>query len=758
VIWLASRVVVGGGRENVVRLTLTAIGLAAATLMLLCAAVAVPALQNHDDRRGWMNTSFANRQPAQPEDATDPLLWRLIETRFDGRTVVRVDVAAEGPDPPLPPGLDEVPGDGELAVSPTLRELLARTDPAMFADRFPGEIIAIVGDEALVAPDDLVVFVGHSPQELRGEPQVVRVRSIEAAPFTRTLTRAMRLAVAVGGVGLLAPVMVFVTTATRLGAARRERRLAAMRLAGATGRQVGVIAGVEAVVAAVAGTVAGLGAFFAIRPPLAEIPFDGSRFFASDLHLSWASAAAVMVTVPVLAAGTAVVSMRRATATPLGVARDIPRPRHSWHPLLLVAAGTGTLVAVQATMTGASDVAVASAVAAALGAIIGGIVLSGPWLTSVIAGALARLGRSPTTLLAARRLEANPSAGFRAIGGLTLAVFVGTVFSTFTGSVLADGPDNTSDDGQPAVVTSALFPTLPETAEQVFVDDSPRRAPGQPPNFDAPGLTADEVRHVVDGLRGVPGVQQVATAHALPDNLLDRVIRSDGGLAAEAAAMPCSDATAVGLDTCTGTTVVAVSDSIRATGVDITDALPETALLDRPVVGFAAVTDGTLRAVEGARTHLEQAIPERAALTQADHDAKNQSTARNTQRISDIALAITLVIAGCSVAVAVASSIVERRRSFALLRLAGTRLPDLHRVVLTEAATPLLVVSLATAGLGMGVTALTLASDPQSPPFTVPAPAYWAALAGGLAGALAVVAATLPLLNRLTAPRSVRFE
>lgn len=48
-----------------------------------------------------------------------------------------------------------------------------------------------------------------------------------------------------------------------------------------------------------------------------------------------------------------------------------------------------------------------------------------------------------------------------------------------------------------------------------------------------------------------------------------------------------------------------------------------------------------------------------------------------------------------------AAVIIERRRPFALLRLAGTHLRELHRTVLAEAAVPLLVVALATAGLGM---------------------------------------------------------
>jgi hypothetical protein len=223
--------------------------------------------------------------------------------------------------------------------------------------------------------------------------------------------------------------------------------------------------------------------------------------------------------------------------------------------------------------------------------------------------------------------------------------------------------------------------------------------------------------------------------------------------------MACADVAAVGLPACEGTTAVNIGGSnIQATGVDVTDSVPVEALASLQVVGYVVTTDATTSAIEQVRTRLERSVPAGEAVTQADVDAKNQSTARATQRISNLALAVTLVIAGCSLAVSVAGSILDRRRPFALLRLTGTRLSDLRRVVLTEAAAPLLVVAAVTAGLGLAVTALTLASDPTGPRFALPGTAYWVALLGGLAAAVAVVAATLPLLGRLTSPETVHFE
>jgi hypothetical protein len=78
--------------------------------------------------------------------------------------------------------------------------------------------------------------------------------------------------------------------------------------------------------------------------------------------------------------------------------------------------------------------------------------------------------------------------------------------------------------------------------------------------------------------------------------------------------------------------------------------------------------------------------------------------------------------------------------------------------VLTEAAAPLIAATATTAALGVTVTWLTLAADPDGPSLALPGAGYWLALAGGVTIALSVVSATLPLLRRLTDPDTVRFD
>ncbi|MEK8105468.1 FtsX-like permease family protein [Micromonospora sp. M12] len=96
----------------------------------------------------------------------------------------------------------------------------------------------------------------------------------------------MNLILGVVAGGLLFPVLIFIGTATRLSAARREQRFAAMRLVGATPRQISMVAAVEAATAAVAGTAVGFGLFYAFRDPLASIRSPACR--SSPTTCRWA--------------------------------------------------------------------------------------------------------------------------------------------------------------------------------------------------------------------------------------------------------------------------------------------------------------------------------------------------------------------------------------------------------------------------------------------------------------------------------------
>jgi ABC-type antimicrobial peptide transport system permease subunit len=135
----------------------------------------------------------------------------------------------------------------------------------------------------------------------------------------------------------------------------------------------------------------------------------------------------------------------------------------------------------------------------------------------------------------------------------------------------------------------------------------------------------------------------------------------------------------------------------------------------------------------------------------------------NVLRVVLAGVALTLIVAGCSLAVTVGGSLVDRKRPFTLLRVSGTPLSTLYRVVLLESAVPLLMASLVAAAIGVAIAepaikAILTSIQGAGAISAYPTPAYYATIGAGLAVSLAVIVVAMPLLGRITAPDSMRFE
>ena len=74
------------------------------------------------------------------------------------------------------------------------------------------------------------------------------------------------------------------------------------------------------------------------------------------------------------------------------------------------------------------------------------------------------------------------------------------------------------------------------------------------------------------------------------------------------------------------------------------------------------------------------------------------------------AVALTIMVAGCSLAVAVGGGLADRKRPFTLLRVSGTQVGALSRVVLLEAAVPLAAATVAAAGIAYGTSMLAVSA------------------------------------------------
>jgi hypothetical protein len=122
-----------------------------------------------------------------------------------------------------------------------------------------------------------------------------------------------------------------------------------------------------------------------------------------------------------------------------------------------------------------------------------------------------------------------------------------------------------------------------------------------------------------------------------------------------------------------------------------------------------------------------------------------------------VVILVSLPIAGCTLAAGLAAGLADRKRPFSLLRLTGARLAMLRRVVALEGAVPLLAVAAVAIGTGFGAAAM-YASEAQQHAMVAPGAAYYLITAGGILVSLGIIAATFPLLARITGPEVARNE
>ena len=548
---------------------------------------------------------------------------------------------------------------------------------------------------------------------------------------------------------ILFPIVIFIGTATRLSAARRNQRFAAMRLVGATPRQVAVISTVESTLATAIGVVAGFGVYALGRPWLARVPFTGTRFFAADLSLSTTDVVAVAVGVPLAAAIAARLALRRVVISPLGVTRRVtPAPPSAWR-LVPVVAGLAELTLFVVIGRPSSINGQVYAYLVGVLTTMVGIVLAGPWLTMAGSRLLARRAQRPATLIAARRLADNPQAGFRAISGVVLALFVASVA---IGIIATITEHQSFGSGHRATAQATLVDDLVDYQRQGL----------RTPVHTVPPATLAAL-HAVPGLRAVIAVR-AAPNFGRPTFAGPGVVSQPDGVVscAELSAVPTIARCAPGAEVGAIMTGVGGGWEANLGRSWAPSSMSPAELARRPIVELAVVTDGSLAGIEQARTVLASQLPQPDGFTPTtigESRAQSADTQRSQgyERLAAIVILTSLPIAGCTLAVNVVAGLNDRRRPFSLLRLAGAQLGVLRRVVGIETVVPLLISAVVAIGVGFTTAYLFLRSQ-LSETMSAPNLTFYVAVLAGLIASLALVATTLPMLDRLTGPDAARND
>ncbi|MFE7629951.1 FtsX-like permease family protein [Kocuria sp. NPDC057446] len=736
-----ARLALAGARSSAGRLAGIAGGVAIGVCLILLLWGAAQGLTDRDQRAAWLRTEGEPAatmaveadgmtpagDPEQIPLTADTVLLGRADDFFRDRLVQRRDIAAAGDSTVAIPGIAAAPEPGTYYASPALQQLIESTPADQLGDRY-GTYAGTIDDSALAGPDSLVVITGATEEQLRQGQLVSLVTDFTTNPYGDNAAT-YRTLMALGGIAVLFPVLLLISTSTRLGAAQRTERFAVLRLIGAAPRTVAGVAAVETAVPSLLGAVLGAVIASLLRPGAARIPVNGNRFYAQDLVTGPISALLVIVLVVVAATAAAAWGTARAGIGPLGAARARPEPTPTAVRALPLAAGLvamATAAALVGTETQWSYAIVDLLLVGGFALTAVGLVLIGPWLTLLVSRIGLARASSAAAVIAASRIRHTPVATFRAVSGLVVAVFMVSVFAGASSAVASA----TAPEDQPGVLASTSLVTTLETEDQPV-----------------------PVAQLLEDLRGLTGVQDIAVGYATE--------ALDTGMVVEIY-FPRSAAPALGLDRVPADSMIAVDPEFLApynSGPLPSRSAPVEDLHGLVPVSVVVSTDGSFEAIDRARTTLNTSgVTAQPAGSRAD--ATTSGTTRLVHGLAVLAylgtfLAVT--IAGISLAIATAGAIIDRRRALGLMRLMGMPVSALRGIIVREAAVPLLSVLLLSAGLGFFVAWLVVTGLSDDYSITWPSPTYFITLGLGMALALAAVAITFGLLRTHTSITTTRF-
>ncbi|WP_371583943.1 FtsX-like permease family protein [Streptomyces sp. NBC_01314] len=657
---LTWRLTRAGGRTGLLATSLSVAAAAISTaLLLICVAVNL-GFQQRADRIDWRT----------PVKSAAPVAVEAVGTTFSGGTPVTVvDVAQlPGRKAPAPPGMPRFPEPGEVWMSPALADLLHRLP----ADRHPvpGTPAGTLGRAALAHPGELVAVVGHRPTAVavttprEDDPRrpgdtvtPTRVADFTGRRSTDGIGSGYVALAKIATILVVVPLLVLGASSARLSVSRRDQRLAALRLIGATPGRIAGMTAAEAALTGAAGALLGTIGYGLLLPATAQVSVAGGSWYAADLWVGLPVLLAVLAGVVAMVVVSALVGLRQVVVGPLGVARRSQPPRMSFlRALAFVAVIVGYSLFTQEHKSDVNGPLVFFALVFLALSVIG------PWVVGVLGRIICALARKPATLLAGRRLLDDPKSGWRTVSGLTLAGFVAGFFALF-------GISGASPWGHP----DTLAVSVPKSRVAVVQQDARHR-------LEHAGITAT-----------------------------------------------------IGTDT----------DWVAPGG-------------ENTVQVVAHVPGGTEK-LDRARTALTSLVPGQYPVTGTDINWSTRLFSDDFSNATRLVLGVTFITAIASAGITAAASVLDRRRTYGLLRLAGTPLRTLDAARRKETLLPVAVLAGGAALTGIFTAApLTLGSGSSVDTGGL---ALLALCFGvGVAGLLAAGALSRPLLRSVTEQADPRPE
>ncbi|TDV46925.1 ABC transporter permease [Actinophytocola oryzae] len=757
------RLAVGGGRTSMARLALSALGIAIASAVLLIAAC-VGTMSDHRTHR--LAASMAHTEPIA---GVTPTYFYRASTEFGNDDVMVTYLWSDQPDSVKPNALPSLPKTGEMYVSPALADLLRSDEGRLLRPRLPEKIVATLDQDLVITPGDLTAWVG-ADSSLADSKYGAPVYGFDEPTDTGAMDDRLLTLILVGSVVLLLPIFTFITTASRIAGAERDRRLSALRLVGAGSWQVRRIAAAESLVSAVVGLAAGAALFVVGRQYADSFPLFGVGVYPSDVVPDPVLAVLVLILVPVLSVLTALFALRRTIIEPLGVVRQSrPIRRRGWWRLALVALG----VVMMTTQLGAQEGTDTWAVAISAGAtllLVGMLVLL-PWLVERVANRIS--GGPPSWVLAIRRLQLDSGTSARVIGGVAVVlagmIALQTILLSVDGAL--DLPGQTNAD--PGVVEMTVSPDVaPKLQENLRNVDGVEAAPVV--RNTAAYKVGDEYTAFSLAVLDCTALRQLAHVETCTDGDVFQTERQYQPVPAPGTELEFRDFGDTGAEHDPASYEVTSRWTVPAT-VKAMDAAEYTAGLyaatyATPGAMKDAEVDGTstVVALVGKKVTATQLEEVRNAAADYRWQSRvfsyNTTPELNADQKTFVAIrtglyagsVFTLLLAGVSLLVLALEHIRERRRPLAILAASGVPRAVLARSLLWQVALPIglgVVMALAT---GIGLAAMMMRLTDET--LTIDWPGVTVLCGGALALSLLVSAMTLPFLNSATRLTTIRTE
>ncbi|MEE1939265.1 FtsX-like permease family protein [Streptomyces sp. TRM 70361] len=766
---MGARFALSGGREGWARTALTAIGVGLGVAVLMI-ATSVPHMFAARDARTDAREIYG---AAELERSADTALYTLADTDFRGEDIRGRYLQPEGEDPPLPPGVDEAPGPGEMLVSPALKDLLTSPEGELLRERLPQRIVGTIGDEGLSGPAELTYLAG-TDELSTADGSGYRIGQFGEDVQREPLDPFLLLLVVVTCVVLLLPVGVFVATAVRFGGERRDRRLAALRLVGADSRTVRRIAAGEALVGALLGLLVGIALFLPAREVIGRITLFDINVFPSDVRPSAPLAVLILLAVPAAAVAVTLLALRGVAIEPLGVVRRSGvRRRRLWWRLLPPVAGLLLLSPLLDGMdpdAGAFDTYI---ITAGILLLLVGVTAVLPWLIEWV---VSRLRGGPLPFqLAVRRLQLDSGAAARAVSGITVAVAgaiaVQMLFSAAeeeytrpTGQDTGRAQLQVIDYAQNGASAAGLTGRLADTrgvsralgSTKVHVP-MPAERGGDPVYTQvtvADCATLTELARIGSCTDGDVFTTDPEGVGSRPGARLDLNVPQYVPEKGEDVRIGDPDPWTVPADVREAEPRTDPAGSLTEGILATPGALDPSRLKDGRIEVLVRLDPSVPDAAEYVRNAVEPGSPRTIVVELTDSDAADRFVL--IQRALYGGAAGVLVLIGASLIVSTLEQLRERRKLLSVLVAFGTRRATLAWSVLWQTALPVvlgLALSIA-GGIGLGAVLLSMVSEP----FAVD----WASLAAmaGLGGGviLLVTVLSLPPLWRMMRPDGLRTE